>query len=88
MAVSWWREARDRGFVPESGHRTTAESCLEPPGRGSEREERGAGGTVIVIFSDVVSSGEFHNEASGSGGVENEASDDVPCGASIGEWTA
>jgi hypothetical protein len=35
------------GFVPKSGRRIAAGSCLEPRGRGSEREERGgAGGTA------------------------------------------
>jgi hypothetical protein len=48
MAASQWREATVMvGFVPKSGRRIAAGSCLEPPGRGSEREERGgAGGTA------------------------------------------
>jgi hypothetical protein len=51
----WWCHGGGRpvteSFVPESGRRTTAESCLELPGRGSEREQRGdADGTKIVIF--------------------------------------
>jgi hypothetical protein len=63
------------GFVPESGRRTVAGSCLEPPGRGSKREESGGAAddtATCDFFSDAISSGGFQNEASGSGGVENE----------------
>jgi hypothetical protein len=42
------------GFMPESGRRTVAGSCHEPPGRGSEREERGgAGDTTISDFFQI-----------------------------------
>jgi hypothetical protein len=48
-ATSWSRVAAAAGgFMPESGRCTAAGPCLEPPGRGREREEReGVEGSVV-----------------------------------------